>query len=434
VEEIQAIIADALDKGKNIRPLGSGHSWNPMASSDDIYISLYHYRGLVNVNSDKKQITVRGGTRLWEINEIAQRYNLALSVLPGISNQTIGGALATGNRRMDGWMDGWMDGRTDGFLIMNTIGTHGSGVTFGIMMAYVTEIELIDGRGRVHSLAAGTDHEVFHAAGVSLGLLGIITEVTLQCEDSFSLHEIRTSNPLDYCLNYMMDIVNSAEHVKFWIELNSKTCGVYKANRTTESCHIPTPQPFIDLMIRMHEIVFSLLPFTANSGMRLLAMTVDLFEYYDRDHTYDVVNIPHYVAPTHRESEYSIPIGNCTSAINELIQFKETHNIPINHAILVRFVKKDMFWLSNDYGRDSCHITLLLYNPSDELFDFYSTNAYNLFMKYGAVRPHWGKDFYMTLEEAMEVYPKLKHFLQVRNDFDPNGIFLNSFLFNIFIS
>jgi FAD/FMN-containing dehydrogenase len=96
VEEIQAIIADARDKGKTIRPLGSGHSWNSMAVSDDIYISLHRYRGLVNVDSNRKQITVRGGTRIWEINEIAQRYNLALSVLPSVSNQTIGGALATG--------------------------------------------------------------------------------------------------------------------------------------------------------------------------------------------------------------------------------------------------------------------------------------------------------------------------------------------------
>jgi L-gulonolactone oxidase len=305
------------------------------------------------------------------------------------------------------------------------------------MMTYVTEIEMIDGRGRVHSLTAGTDHELYYAAGVSLGLLGIITEVTLQCEDSFSLHEIRTSNPLDYCLDNLMDIVNSADHVKFWIELSSKTCGLYRASRTTESHRNPIPQPFTDILARTFEMlqyIYSVLPFTANNGMKLLARTFDPFEPYNRvDHSYNVLNVPHYIAPTHRESEYSIPIGNCSSAITELIQFKETHNVPVNHIIEVRFVKKDIFWLSNEYGRDSCHITLLLYNPSDELFDFYSVNTYNLFMKFG-VRPHWGKEIHMTLDEAMKVYPKLNKFLQVRKDFDPNGIFLNSFLSNIFIT
>ena len=53
--DIQAIISSARKNGKNVRPLGSGHSWNEMPVADDIFISLYNYRGLVSVNTKKKQ-------------------------------------------------------------------------------------------------------------------------------------------------------------------------------------------------------------------------------------------------------------------------------------------------------------------------------------------------------------------------------------------
>ena len=55
LDDIRGLIHKARKNGHKVRPLGSGHSWNTMAVSDDIYISLYNYRGLVNVDTDRKQ-------------------------------------------------------------------------------------------------------------------------------------------------------------------------------------------------------------------------------------------------------------------------------------------------------------------------------------------------------------------------------------------
>lgn len=69
---------------------------------------------------------------------------------------------------------------------------------------------------------------------VSMGLLGVITEVTLQCEPAFNLREVRYTVPLDECLDNMDTIVHSGQHVKYWIDVHSEQCAVHVANRTSE--------------------------------------------------------------------------------------------------------------------------------------------------------------------------------------------------------
>ena len=70
---------------------------------------------------------------------------------------------------------------------------------------------------------------------VSIGLLGVITQVTLQCEPVFNLHETRYTLPLDSCLNNITNIIHSGEHVKFWIDIFTQMCAVFVSSRTNES-------------------------------------------------------------------------------------------------------------------------------------------------------------------------------------------------------
>ena len=95
-EEVVTVIKHARDEHLKIRMLGSGHSWSPVATSDGLIMSLYHYHGLVSHDLKKNQVTLRGGTILAEMNAILDGLGLALSNLPSISAQTIAGTIATG--------------------------------------------------------------------------------------------------------------------------------------------------------------------------------------------------------------------------------------------------------------------------------------------------------------------------------------------------
>ena len=54
LHEVQSIVRKANKNGHMVRPLGSGHSWNALGQSEDVYVSLFMYRGLVKLDKVKK--------------------------------------------------------------------------------------------------------------------------------------------------------------------------------------------------------------------------------------------------------------------------------------------------------------------------------------------------------------------------------------------
>ena len=75
----------------------------------------------------------------------------------------------------------------------------------------------------------------FSLLQVSIGMLGIITEVTIPIERSYLLRETLTTHTLERCLLDLDALMRSGEHAKMWIELFSEKCAVFAANRTTET-------------------------------------------------------------------------------------------------------------------------------------------------------------------------------------------------------
>lgn len=99
----------------------------------------------------------------------------------------------------------------------------------------------------------------------------------------------------------------------------------------------------------------------------------------------------------------------------------------------VRFVNPDDIWLSMNFQRQSCHITVIIYNPSTKARAGYFSSLYHVLRDIGTKpRPHFGKYFNMTVRELQDVYPKYSDFVRVRKEFDPNDVFLNDMLAAIF--
>ena len=74
---------------------------------------------------------------------------------------------------------------------------------------------------------------------VSVGMLGVITEVTFQCEEAFHLEETLVPWPLHHCIENLEEIIRSSEYTKLWIELFSDKCATLLVNRTRESVRTP---------------------------------------------------------------------------------------------------------------------------------------------------------------------------------------------------
>lgn len=82
---------------------------------------------------------------------------------------------------------------------------------------------------------------------VSLGLIGIITEVTFQCVPTFNLEEISEPTGLSNCIQNMDEIIHSAPFVKLWVEIYSSKCVVFRYEKTDKPRQISNEISKMDL-------------------------------------------------------------------------------------------------------------------------------------------------------------------------------------------
>ncbi len=57
-EQIQSLLYDALENGRQLRVLGAGQSWSAVALSDDVMVSLHKYRGVFRFDPASRQVSL----------------------------------------------------------------------------------------------------------------------------------------------------------------------------------------------------------------------------------------------------------------------------------------------------------------------------------------------------------------------------------------
>ncbi|MEO0341711.1 MAG: FAD-binding protein, partial [Bacteroidota bacterium] len=187
---IQSIIQKAAEEGKRIRIIGTGHSFNPLWVTDQILVNLDKYQGLVDIDSEKNLATVKAGTKLHLLGALLYEQGLAMENMGDIDAQSIGGTISTG--------------------------THGTGLAFGTISTQVRKIRFINGKGEIKVCSSEVEPELFKAAQVSLGALGIITEITLQCVPAYRLELINGKEPLQDVLSTFQERIQTHRNFEFY--------------------------------------------------------------------------------------------------------------------------------------------------------------------------------------------------------------------------
>ena len=137
-----------------VRPVGAGHSFAPLVPTDGTIVSLRNFEGLIAHDKVAMTATLGAGTRLGDLGEPLTAAGQALFNMPDIDEQSLAGAMATA--------------------------THGTGERLGALHSYLTALTLVTPRGEVLECSREKRGEVFDAARVSLGSLGVVTQVTLR--------------------------------------------------------------------------------------------------------------------------------------------------------------------------------------------------------------------------------------------------------------
>lgn len=401
--EIVEIVKRAAAEGHRLKAVGAGHSWSDIALTDGYHVTLDRYNRLISIDRERCQVTVCAGMRLVELNEVLDRAGMALSNLGSVAEQSVAGVISTG--------------------------THGTGLSFGNLATAVTALRLVTGTGEIRTLSADEDPEHFSAARVSLGCLGIITQVTLQCEPAFNLRERCESLPFDEGCARMMDLVAAREHVKVWWLPHTDQVHVFSYERTNQPRNRSEIEYRIDrsqLMHRLLQLVLAL----GKASPRLIvplnhAVNAVYFKPLDRvDRSDRLFNLA--MPPAHLETELSIPAERAPEALLAVRHMIRSENMRVNFLQEVRFVAGDDIMLSPAHGRDSCQFGGYCGDSRDQARYF---QGFERLLADMGGRPHWGKQCtWMGPEDMRERYPEFERFNEIRRALDPKRVFENEYI------
>ena len=153
-QQVVELVAEAYRDGVPVRIATSRHSFVPLCVSDGTLLSLDGLTGMISADRAKKTATFQAGTTIHQMGKPLFKADLAMENMGNLDRQGAG-AISTD--------------------------THGTGKGIGSISTQVTGLRLVTARGNALECSTESQPDLFQAAQVSLGALGIITEVTLRC-------------------------------------------------------------------------------------------------------------------------------------------------------------------------------------------------------------------------------------------------------------
>ena len=357
--DIVSLLAAAASEDRRVRCIGSAHSFVPFWT-DDFLVSLDNMKGLVSCDVDQRQATFWAGTKLYEMGDPLWEHGLAMENMGDIDRQSIAGAISTG--------------------------THGTGVSLSNLSSQMRSIRIIGADGRAMQLNEA-DGELFRAAQVSQGSLGVVTKVTLQLMPAYYLHERNWSASVAECAEQRRDLMAENRHWEFFWDPGSDTCAMKTLNFT--DCQEEVRLNKDEVIGRSYRILPSKREFKFN------------------------------------EIEFSLPADAGWSCFLEIRALMQEKFPKVRWPLEYRTLKADSLLLSSASERES--VTISAHQGQKYAFEEFFLEVENIFRHFEG-RPHWGKIHTHTAPELRRLLPYFERFCEIRSEIDPEGRFLNSFL------
>ena len=404
----EAEVADELrraaERDLRVKAVGAGHSFTGVAVTDGVQLRLGALTGITSIDATRGEATVRAGTPLHVLNEELAAFGYALPNLGDVDRQSVAGATGTG--------------------------THGTGLRLQGLSAGIRGLRLVLADGSVVECSPRKEPELFQAARLGLGALGIVTEITLAVVPAFLLHAVEKPEPLLDVLDHLDVVAETNDHFEFYWFPHTDRTQTKRNNRVpagTAAKPLPAWRERLDddlLSNRFFELtnrVATRMPRTTRGINAVASRALSERQYTDWSHKV-------FVSPRDvrfMESEWAFPRAALADVLLELRQWVDSHNERISFPVECRVAAADDVWLSTAHERESCYVAIHKYHrqqpgPYFEAFEAIAVNH--------AGRPHWGKMHTRDAAYLRGQYPRFDDFLAVRDRVDPKRRFANPYL------
>ncbi|MEJ7645727.1 MAG: D-arabinono-1,4-lactone oxidase [Chryseolinea sp.] len=390
-EEVSAIIK----KCEKLRALGTRHCFNSIADSNANLLSTRALSEVGRIEEAASTITVGAGIRYGELCELLHQKGLALHNLASLPHISVAGACATA--------------------------THGSGASNGNLSTAVSAMELVTGNGEIVTLSRAADEETFDGAIVNLGMLGVVTKITLDLVPTFFMAQsVYLDLPISQLEKHFDEIMTSGYSVSLFTDWQSETINQVWIKEITA----------VDKSIVSRKEFFGALPASRNVHPIIEISAENCTDqmgvpgpWYER--------LPHFkmgFTPSSGEelqAEYFVPRDKAVEAIKKVMTLR--HELKsILFISEIRAIAADELWMSPSYHQPSVSIHFTLKQNTEAVLKFLP-KVEELLAPFD-VRPHWGKLFTIPPSVLQSRYERLDDFIQLAHKYDPSGKFRNEFV------
>jgi len=412
VEELRSLVARARSEGQTVKAIGAAHSFSDIALSSGYVVNLDHINQIEAPQQDGDQwsITVGAGIRIKDLNRELWLRGFGLANMGEVAEQSIAGASQTA--------------------------THGSGEG-GNSSSGILAMTLLTADGRLMKLP-DDDPDLFRAACVGLGALGIVVDVRLAIQPRFYLEEIITVRPFDEVVASIPRLIEEHARVRFRWMPHTGRAQISVLNVTDDRPKKEDLGPRavsrfelagMNLLTKIGQQVPSFIPLSN----RILGLTYLYREGRSVDVSYRrFANGVGQLLKPHEEIEYAVPLADAARALAATRKLIDDNGFKINFPVEVRPVPADDNYMSYSYHRDVACVGANSIQGRDapQFFRMFA----DLMMNECKGLPHLGKDLVgVTPEYLRQAYGEgYTAFKRLRERYDPEGVFTNDFVRRLF--
>jgi FAD/FMN-containing dehydrogenase len=369
---VQHHVSQAAVQGYGVRTYGTGHSFTPIIETDGVLLNLDRLNGVLHIDSEKRLVTALPKTSVGDFGDLLWERGLALANQGDIDTQAIAGAIATA--------------------------THGSGRKLTNFSASLVGARIVDGLGQIVEITRESMPAELAALQTSIGLLGIMTQLTIQVVPAYELHSRNEVLSFAEMMERFVEYMDRYRSFSFFWCPTDKSAELYGLSGAKAD----------DCALRLFQ-----LPAPDVDRARL-----PLNERIDR--SYRV--FPMVYEPNFHEMEYFLPLEQAQEILPEMRKLM-LRWLPLSiYPLEIRNVAADEAWLSPNYQRDNLVVSISG-QPGTDYWD-YLRACDSLFAEFKG-RPHWGKLHFMTADRLERLFPRYHDFVIMRRRFDPKGTYLN---------
>jgi len=380
-------LAELVQSASRVRAVGSRHTFSALADSDDLMVSVEGLPGAATVHAERGTASVPAGMRYAEAARELDAAGWALGAMASLPHITVAGAIATG--------------------------THGSGDAAGSLSDAVVALDILRADGDLVTVRRGDPD--FAGAVVALGSLGIVTRVEFAVEPSYRMTQVVDRGlPWDTALDDLAAVMGSADSVSLFTRWDDAE-RIDQVWRKTRGDRAPAVLP------GAHRAGEAGHPLPGGPAENCTDQTGASGPWFER--------LPHFRAeftPSHGEelqSEFFVPRDHAVEAI-QAVRTLGPQLQALLYVSEIRSIRADELWLSGAYGRDTIGIHFTWRRDVPAVRALVPTIEAAL-APFDA-RPHWGKVFTAEPEALARVYPRWADFAELRERWDPRGVFRNA--------